>query len=68
MDVPDVIASHLPTAVVASLLLTAFDVYTGEITSPSQLGIDVLVHSLAFFVGFVVIEAAWNQLFSKEGE
>ncbi|MCD2201347.1 hypothetical protein LPA44_15860 [Halobacterium sp. KA-4] len=67
MDVSDVVVTHLPTAVVASLLLAAFDVYTGEITSPSQLGIDVLVHSLAFFVGFVVIEAVWKQVFSKEG-
>lgn len=67
MDVPDVVTDHLPTAVVTSLLIAPFDIFPGEIIVLAQLGIDLLVHVVALFVGSVVIEAGWYQVVSEEG-
>ncbi len=38
MKIRDVISTHLPMAVVASVVIALFNIYTGEITTIAHLG------------------------------
>jgi len=65
MEIRDLVSTHLPMAVVASVVIALFNIYTGEITTIAHLVIDFLLHILAIFVGFVVFDAIWHKLFTE---
>jgi len=67
MGIRDLVSTHLPMAVVASVVIALFNIYTGEITTMTHLVIDFLLHILAIFVGFVVFDTIWHKLFTESG-
>lgn len=60
MEIRDLIGTHLPKAVIASLLILLFDIYTEGMTAPMRLGTQFLLYTLAIFVGFVVFSVVWD--------
>jgi len=67
MEIRDLVSTHLPMAVVASVVIALFNIYTGEISSMAHLVIDVLLHILTIFVAFVVFDTIWYKLFTESG-
>lgn len=67
MEIRELVSTHLPMAVVASIVITLFNIYTGEITTLTPLVSDFLLHTFAIFVSFVVFDAVWYRLFDKSG-
>ncbi|QHS16167.1 hypothetical protein GWK26_02810 [haloarchaeon 3A1-DGR] len=62
----DVISTHLPDAVIAAVIFTLFNIYTDEIAGPFTIILDFLLHVVAIVLGFVVINAVWNNVFGSE--
>lgn len=67
MEIRELVSTHLPMAVVASIAITLFNIYTGEITTLTPLVTDFLLHAFAIFVGFVVFDIVWYKLFDESG-
>jgi hypothetical protein len=59
MTVRDLLASHLPMAVVAGVVLAAVDL-AGGASDPTALLAEFLLHVVAVFVGFVAVDALWT--------
>lgn len=55
MDRPELVATNLPKAVIASVIILLFDIYTEGIASPVRLGTEFLAYTIAIFAGFVVL-------------
>ncbi len=60
------ISTHLPDAVIAAVIFTLFNIYTDEIAGPFTIILDFLLHVVAIVLGFVVINAVWNNVFGSE--
>jgi len=67
MGIRELASTHLPMAVVASIGITIFNIYTGEITTLTPLVSDFLLHTFVIFVGFVIFDAVWYRLFDESG-
>jgi len=63
----DLIFSHLPKAVVASAVITLFNILTRESTTPIRLFADFTLHAVAIFVGFVIFAVVWNNVLDETG-
>jgi len=61
------ISSHLPVAVLASVLIALVDIYTGEISALLPHFTSFLLHIGAIFIGFVIIDVLWNREFTDIG-
>jgi hypothetical protein len=59
---PDRVVDTLPTALVAAILLVAFDVSRGTPTTPTALLASFAVNLVIVFVGIVVFEAVWDRV------
>lgn len=60
MEFRDSASTQLPKAVIASITITFFNIYTEGMTPPIRLGTEFLLYTLAIFVGFVVFTAIWD--------
>lgn len=67
MDAPDAISSHLPSAVVAAVVIALFSSYLGEITTVQGFLVDFVLHVVALFAGFVAVDAVWNRTVLEGG-
>lgn len=65
MDVQQWIATHLPMAVVASVVIALFELYSGA-PAPVVFLTEFVLHVVAIFAGFVVTDVAWNYAFGDE--
>lgn len=65
MDSRRVVATHLPLATVAALIIVLLDAYTGELTGTISLLSAFLLHLVAIFVGFVVVDVGWRAAFGQ---
>jgi len=68
MEIRELVSAHLPMAVVGSIAIAIFNLYTGEITTLTPLVTDFLLNTFAIFVAFVVFDAAWYKMFDGSGE
>mgnify|MGYP006304606481 CR=1 FL=1 len=59
------ISSHLPAAVLASVLIALADSYTGEISALLPLFASFLLHIVAIILGFVIIDVLWHRAFNN---
>ena len=47
MNIRELVSTHLSMAVVASIVIVLFNVYTGEVTTILQIATDLLLHILS---------------------
>ncbi|SEH67086.1 hypothetical protein SAMN05192561_12713 [Halopenitus malekzadehii] len=66
MQVREILSTHLPDAVIAAVIFTIFNIYTDEVVGPFSIILDFLLHVVAIFLGFIVINAIWNSVFGSE--
>jgi hypothetical protein len=67
MEPGDLVSTHLPMAVVASIIIVIINVYSGETTTPIVIASEFLLHLLAIFVGFALVDGAWEAIFNERG-
>jgi hypothetical protein len=58
---PDRAVDTAPTAVLAAVVLVAFDISRGTPTTPTALLASFAVNLLIVFVGILVFEALWDR-------
>ncbi|MFB6169345.1 MAG: hypothetical protein ABEJ43_10950 [Haloferacaceae archaeon] len=62
---PDRAVDIAPTAVLAAVVLVAFDVSRGTPTTPTALLGSFALNAVTVFVGIVLAEAAWTRVFGS---
>ncbi|WP_226043140.1 hypothetical protein [Natrinema sp. DC36] len=67
MELRKLVSAQLPIAVVASIAIAAYNLYTGEITTLVPLVIDFLINTVLLIVAFVGADMVWNRMFDKDG-
>ncbi|UPW01092.1 hypothetical protein M0R88_03075 [Halorussus gelatinilyticus] len=67
MEIRKLALAQLPIAVVASIAIAAYNLYTGEITTLVPLVIDFLINTVLLIVAFVVADVVWDRMFDKDG-
>ncbi|PGF15431.1 hypothetical protein CP556_04325 [Natrinema sp. CBA1119] len=65
MEFRDLISTHLPMAVVASVIIALFNIYTGDITTLTPLITEFILHVITIFVAFVIFDAIWYAVFDE---
>ena len=65
MELRELISAHLPNAVVAAIIFTLYNTYTGDIADPVKIGIEFIFYVTVIFIGFVVITPILNKAFSS---
>lgn len=65
MRVRGLIFTHLPVAVVASVVIALFNLFTGENTTLIPLTIEFLVHVVAIFLSIVAFDLVWQKVFDE---
>lgn len=63
MDVRNTVSRHLPTAILATVAILLVNLYFGTLTPMWSLVTEFVLHVVAIFVGFVVVDAAWDRAF-----
>jgi hypothetical protein len=61
MSLHDLVTTHLPKAVIASVIILLFNIYTGETTVPVRIGTEFILYILAIFIGFVIFDIIQSQ-------
>jgi hypothetical protein len=65
MELRKLVSAHLPNAVVAAIIFTVYNTYTGDIANPVSIGIEFISYVIAIFIGFVVITPILNKVFDS---
>ena len=65
MELRKLVSAHLPNAVVAAIIFTLYNTYTGDIADPATIGIEFISYVIAIFIGFVVITPILNKVFGS---
>ncbi|OYR59332.1 hypothetical protein [Halorubrum halodurans] len=65
MNLRTLIHDHLPNAVVAAVIFTLYNAYTGGIADPVTIGVEFIAYVIAIFIGFVVITPILDEAFSS---
>ena len=65
MELRESVSAHLPNAVVAAIILTLYNTYTGDIADPVTIGIEFVSYVIAIFIGFAVITPMLNKVFGS---
>ena len=60
MDLHQSVSTQLPKAVMASIVITLFNICTDGMTSLARLSTEFFLYTLAIFVGFMVFNAIWD--------
>jgi hypothetical protein len=60
MDLHQPVSTQLPKAVIASIVITLFNIYTDGMTSLVRLSTEFFLYTFAIFVGFVVFSALFD--------
>ena len=60
MDLRNSISTQLPKAVIASTIISLFNMYTEGMNSLVRFGTEFFFYTLAIFLGFVVFSAIWE--------
>jgi hypothetical protein len=60
MDLHESVSTQLPKAVIASIVITLFNIYTDGMTSLVRLSTEFFLYTLAIFVGFVVFSVTFD--------
>lgn len=64
MEVSDAVDQQLPSAVVASIVISFYNLVVGDPTALTLLT-DFVLYVVAIFVGLVSVDILWNTLFSE---
>ncbi|MGQ4557399.1 hypothetical protein [Halobellus sp. GM3] len=65
MELRKLVSAHLQNAVVAAIIFTLYNTYTGDIADPVSIGIEFISYVIAIFIGFVVITPILNKVFDS---
>ncbi|MFC6875471.1 hypothetical protein [Halobellus marinus] len=65
MELRKLVSAHLPNAVVAAIIFTVYNTYTGDIANPVSIGVEFISYVIAIFIGFVVITPILNKVFDS---
>ena len=63
MELRELVSAHLQNAVVAAIIFTLYNTYTGHIADPVTIGVEFVSYVIAIFIGFVVITPILNKVF-----
>jgi len=67
MEIRELVAARLPIAVVSSVAIAGYNLYTGEITALGPLVTDSLVNTILLVVAFTAADLVWDRVFEKDG-
>jgi len=65
MTVRELVSAHLPNAVLAAIIYTLYNIYTGDIAGPLAIGIDFISYAVAILIGFIVITPILDRAFDS---
>jgi len=65
MELRELVSAHLQNAVVAAIIFTLYNTYTGDIADPVTIAVKFITYVIAIFIGFVVITPILNKVFSS---
>jgi len=62
MELRESVSAHLSNAVVAAIIFTLYNTYTGDTADPVTVGIEFVSYVIALFIGFAVITPLLNKV------
>jgi hypothetical protein len=65
MEFRELVSDHLPNAVVAAIIFTLYNTYTGDIADPVTIMMEFISYVIAIFIGLVVITPILNDVFGS---
>ena len=67
MALPELVSDHLPTALVATIVLFAIKAITGGLAAPPEAVTRFGLYLGALFSGFVIVDLVWKHVIRRSG-